>query len=456
MSFLWVAAALLALSATSACNKDAKRDAGDTDEGVGAAAETAAGDTEVAADSPAGEAARQWYRAWFQGSPEVGEIPFFMQLPVAPLRGEVVVKQGDGLLRGEARWFGAEASANLPLLRTRLYLRSDAKGQLSGHMTSASPVSDHAESLPLRAEPVDEVDNRKRFRDVAACGAAPEAANGQGQGQDEPKAFAGEWLASFEERGEVGLSVVEREPGVWTGAAAFSNGTVVSLVGNAFGERLCLSGFDGVNPTLMVLDLQAGGRRLSGRWAAGVSEETQSEFTAERREQAIAHDTGGVRFTPNQTRLPLAKLGLAEFAGKPVIIEFGASWCPPCLDAVPLFRSIYEAHHGNGLEIVTLLFELEDDDELLLRKAEAFTREYEIPWPVMPVRGEIAPYWKVVPHEPEVTEVNLPVTLFVNADGTIRDAHMGFPPPNSGAPFDALRQRYEAAAKELVGGGRGE
>jgi thiol-disulfide isomerase/thioredoxin len=146
----------------------------------------------------------------------------------------------------------------------------------------------------------------------------------------------------------------------------------------------------------------------------------------------------------------LFELGLPQYRGKPVIVEFGASWCPPCLDSAPVLRELYERHHGQGLEIVTLLFELLDDEDALRRQARLFVESHHIPWQVIPVRGEIKPYWDIVPHDPDQVEVNLPVTIFVNSDGTIRDAHTGFPGPESGKLYQTMVERYQRVAAELV------
>ena len=46
---------------------------------------------------------------------------------------------------------------------------------------------------------------------------------------------------------------------------------------------------------------------------------------------------------------------LADFLGeKPVVILFWATWCAPCRQELPLYSSLYERYHDDGLEVVAI------------------------------------------------------------------------------------------------------
>jgi cytochrome c biogenesis protein CcmG/thiol:disulfide interchange protein DsbE len=57
-------------------------------------------------------------------------------------------------------------------------------------------------------------------------------------------------------------------------------------------------------------------------------------------------------------------LSLAEFTGRPVIINFFASWCVPCKRETPLLARFYRAHHG---EVPVIGIDSNDQAEAALR-----------------------------------------------------------------------------------------
>lgn len=42
----------------------------------------------------------------------------------------------------------------------------------------------------------------------------------------------------------------------------------------------------------------------------------------------------------------------SSFVGKPLIVEFWATWCPPCRASIPHLNEAYKKHQSKGLEII--------------------------------------------------------------------------------------------------------
>ena len=48
------------------------------------------------------------------------------------------------------------------------------------------------------------------------------------------------------------------------------------------------------------------------------------------------------------------KLALADFAGKPLLLNFWATWCPPCVKEMPLLDQFAREQRGAGWQVVGL------------------------------------------------------------------------------------------------------
>lgn len=66
---------------------------------------------------------------------------------------------------------------------------------------------------------------------------------------------------------------------------------------------------------------------------------------------------------------------LAQLRGKVVLVDFWATWCPPCREEVPNVVATYKKYHDQGFEIVGI--SLDKDKDALL----AFTKEQGMVWP---------------------------------------------------------------------------
>lgn len=63
--------------------------------------------------------------------------------------------------------------------------------------------------------------------------------------------------------------------------------------------------------------------------------------------------------------LDLSYLGKQpELAGKPLLVEFWATWCPPCRKSIPHLNEIYSKYKAQGLQIVGIT----DEDEATVKK----------------------------------------------------------------------------------------
>lgn len=66
-----------------------------------------------------------------------------------------------------------------------------------------------------------------------------------------------------------------------------------------------------------------------------------------------------------------------ELNGKITLINFFATWCPPCIEEIPMFNKLYE-QYKDSFEIVGVLYEKDRSKEEIM----AFVKEHNIKFPV--------------------------------------------------------------------------
>jgi thiol-disulfide isomerase/thioredoxin len=47
-------------------------------------------------------------------------------------------------------------------------------------------------------------------------------------------------------------------------------------------------------------------------------------------------------------------LNMKSLKGRPLLVNFWATWCPPCVEELPLINSFYREHRANGWQVLAL------------------------------------------------------------------------------------------------------
>ena len=143
--------------------------------------------------------------------------------------------------------------------------------------------------------------------------------------------------------------------------------------------------------------------------------EIEQESIIENKTESTVNESEGQNQT--ETQLPIApdftvydidgnEIKLSDFKGKPVILNFWASWCGPCKGEMPDFEEKYKEY---GDEIQFMMINITDGDRETLDSASSFIEQSGYTFPVFyDTNLEASSMYGVY---------YLPTSIFVDAEG---------------------------------------
>lgn len=379
------------------------------------------------------QAESSWYRATLSkgGAPE---IPFFLSLPSSGGQ-RAIVTTGKQWFSGEHTWDGDQLTLEFPLYRTKIVARRGAQGVLLGRFESASRAWGNA-SLDFKATAIPQPLGELRFPSDSA-GSVPD--------------LAGVWRVKLADGGSGKLELERGEGSAVTATLVLSSGNSVYLAGNATDRKLQLSGFDGTSPYLLTADFEPEQGTLRGEWLAGQDLSWREGLEAERASDDFTLPPP-IQVSSPDRKLKLPELEEEPYRGKPVVLQLVASWCVHCRNAAPFYRELYDRYKGSGLQMLSLAYELTPDKLHNQRQAEELRERYQLDWDVVARHGTLDEFWSLVPEGLTGREIpELPVTILLDAQRTVRAIHAGFVGPESEEQHERLKSQIEVAVQSMLG-----
>lgn len=105
------------------------------------------------------------------------------------------------------------------------------------------------------------------------------------------------------------------------------------------------------------------------------------------------------------------EISLSDFKGKGVVLNFWATYCPPCEKEMPYLNNVYQAYKDKGIEILAVNAK---EPRILV---SPFVEEKNVRFPILLDRtGTTVDQYKIL---------NLPITFFIDEDGVIIEKFSG-------------------------------
>ena len=118
---------------------------------------------------------------------------------------------------------------------------------------------------------------------------------------------------------------------------------------------------------------------------------------------------------------------LRNYQGKVVLINFWATWCPPCRAEMPELVRLQREHARRGLQIIGITYPPEKKD-----RVRRFARSLKVNYPIILGTRQIKARFS--------SDETLPLTIVIDRDGKVIDIISGI----------LLREEFDEKIKPLL------
>lgn len=106
------------------------------------------------------------------------------------------------------------------------------------------------------------------------------------------------------------------------------------------------------------------------------------------------------------------KVHSSNFKGKIVLLNFWATWCPPCIEEIPSLKSLHRAYQSEGVEVVGINL-----DEGSSARVKSFVAKIGIPYPILIGNDEVTRAFGGIR--------GIPTTFLIDRQGRVVKKFMG-------------------------------
>ena len=106
------------------------------------------------------------------------------------------------------------------------------------------------------------------------------------------------------------------------------------------------------------------------------------------------------------------EMRLSKLKGKVVLLDFWATWCAPCREAIPHLINLRKTYQEKSVEVIGMNVDKGD-----VETVRRFVKSMDIPYPITLTSEEVSRNYGVTA---------LPTTIIIDKEGRIRQKFLGF------------------------------
>ena len=129
-------------------------------------------------------------------------------------------------------------------------------------------------------------------------------------------------------------------------------------------------------------------------------------------------------------------VALSDFKGRPVLVNFWATWCAPCKLEMPWFEQFHAEYASQGLEILGIA-----EDDAAKEDISKTAKRLGVTYPILLTDGKTAPKYGGIDY--------LPMSFYIGRDGVVVEETAGLGAKDQ---IEANIRKILSTPKQAVGG----
>jgi len=347
--------------------------------------------------------------------------------------GEEVIMLNKPVRRGDSLY------VRFPFFNSELVFAVNSRKSIEGYWVNYNKGSDY--KIPFQS-------TKKRF-DLFSFASKKKPKN----------TIGGKWEVTFQPNTNevypaLGIFNQDEKINSISGTFLTETGDYRFLQGNIINDSLYLSCFDGSHAFLFKSAID--NDSLHGTFYSG--SHWSSSWNARRNENFELKSPDELTYIVDDKKV---EFNLKDVAGNPylfpnhetydkvVILQVMGTWCPNCLDETMYYKDLYNMYHQQGLEIVSIGYEVGDTFEEHSASIKRLANKLGLDFTFLV--GGSATKRLASEHFDMLNQViSFPTSIFIGRDGEVKRVHTGFNGPGTGDYYKKYVENTNSLIQKLL------